>query len=278
VNTNNNNNNTISVNTNNNNNVNTSTSTNTNNNNNNLSGEVTYNNNNNNNTNINSNNKNENVNTSTSTNTNNNNNVSTNTNYNNSVSNSVSNNTNKNENVNTSTSVNKNENVNKSESTSQSNVKTENTNTNINRNENITKVEQEIKAPPASAIAPMISTYSQDVCVSGVSGAVQTQVIGMSAGKAVRDMNCERLKLSKTLYDMGMKVAAVSMMCQDERVFKAMEMAGTPCPYMGKIGKDATEQWVKNKQERPDFRKKWWEIWKKEETTEDLPEALPSGG
>jgi hypothetical protein len=89
-------------------------------------------------------------------------------------------------------------------------------------------------------------------------------------------MNCERLKLSKTLYDMGMKVAAVSMMCQDERVFKAMEMAGTPCPYMGKIGKDATDQWASNKDERPDFRKKWWEVWKKE-TTEDLPVANPVG-
>ena len=207
-----------------------------------------------------------------------NNNVSTSTNTNVNKNDSTSVNTNNDNNVSVSTSnnVNKNENVNKSESTSQSNVKTENTNTNINRNENITKVEQEIKAPPASAIAPMISTYSQDVCVSGVSGAVQTQVIGLSAGKAVRDMNCERLKLSKTLYDMGMKVAAVSMMCQDERVFKAMEMAGTPCPYMGKIGKEANEQWAANKEERPDFRKKWWQVWKKE-TTEDLGAAKPVG-
>ena len=179
----------------------------------------------------------------------------------------------------TSTAVNKNENVNKSESTSQSNVKTDNTNTNINRNENITKSETTIKAPPASAIAPMISTYSQDVCVSGVSGAVQTQVFGLSAGKAVRDMNCERLKLSKTLYDMGMKVAAVSMMCQDERVFKAMEMAGTPCPYMGKIGKEATTEWTGNKEERPDFKKKWWKFWEKseQEKSTDLPEASEGG-
>jgi len=129
----------------------------------------------------------------------------------------------------------------------------------------------------------MISTYSQDVCVSGVSGAVQTQVIGMSAGKAVRDMNCERLKLSKTLYDMGMKVAAVSLMCQDERVFKAMEMAGTPCPYMGKIGKDATEQWTTNKQERPDQEKGWFRSIfgskpeSKAEKTTDMPEADPAG-
>jgi hypothetical protein len=196
---------------------------------------------------------------------------------------STATNNNNNVNVSTSTAVNKNENVNKSESTSQSNVKTENTNTNINRNENITKVEQEIKAPPASAIAPMISTYSQDVCVSGVSGAVQTQVIGMSAGKAVRDMNCERLKLSKTLYDMGMKVAAVSLMCQDERVFKAMEMAGTPCPYMGKIGREATQQWTENSEERPDTKKGWFRsiFGDKGETeakkTESMPEADPVG-
>ena len=255
-----------------------STSTNTNNNNNNLSGEVTYNNNNKNDTNINSNNVNTNNNNSVSVNTNNNNNnsVSTNTNINKSDSTSVNTNNNNNVNVSTSTSVNKNENVNKSESQSDSRVTTNNTNTNINRNENITKVEQDIKSPPASAIAPMISTYSQDVCVSGVSGAVQTQVIGMSAGKAVRDMNCERLKLSKTLYDMGMKVAAVSLMCQDERVFKAMEMAGTPCPYMGKIGKDATEQWAGNKEERPDHKSKWWKFWG-DKNTEELPVAKPAG-
>jgi hypothetical protein len=130
----------------------------------------------------------------------------------------------------------------------------------------------------------MISTYSQDVCVSGVSGAVQTQVIGMSAGKAVRDMNCERLKLSKTLYDMGMKVAAVSLMCQDERVFKAMEMAGTPCPYMGKIGKEATAQWTENKEERPDQKKGWFRSIfgedskeTKAENTEEMPLADPVG-
>ncbi len=268
--------------TNNNNNVNTSTNVNTNNNvqsgtatniNQNTSNATSTNTNNNNSisTSTNTNNNNNN-NVSVSTNTNNNNNVSTSTNNNNNVSTS----TNTNNNNNNSISDNKNLNINKSESTSESKVKTDNTNTNINRNENITKVEQEIKSPPASAIAPMISAYSQDVCVSGVSGAVQTQLIGVSAGKAVRDMNCERLKLSKTLYDMGMKVAAVSMMCQDERVFKAMEMAGTPCPYMGKIGKDATEQWAGNTEKRPDFKKKWWEVWKTT-TTEDLPVATPAG-
>jgi hypothetical protein len=95
-------------------------------------------------------------------------------------------------------------------------------------------------------------------------------------------MNCERLKLSKTLYDMGMKVAAVSLMCQDERVFKAMEMAGTPCPYMGKIGKDATEQWKANEETRPDANKSWWRrIFLRQDNavkrTDEMSAAIPAG-
>ena len=86
-----------------------------------------------------------------------------------------------------------------------------------------------------------------------VSGAFQGQIFGFSGGKAVRDENCERLKLSKYLYDTGMKVAAVSILCQDPRVFKAMEMAGTPCPYMGKIGEKATVAWSSNMKDRPDY-------------------------
>jgi hypothetical protein len=65
-------------------------------------------------------------------------------------------------------------------------------------------------------------------------------------------MNCERLKLSKTLYDMGMKVAAVSALCQDRRVFDAMMQAGTPCPYDGTIGAEARAAWRANEAEQPD--------------------------
>ena len=90
-------------------------------------------------------------------------------------------------------------------------------------------------------------SYSQDLCTTGVSGAFQGQIFGISGGKAVRDENCERLKLSKYLYDTGMKVASVSILCQDPRVFRAMEMAGTPCPYQGKIGKEAAQAWAENK-------------------------------
>jgi hypothetical protein len=51
-----------------------------------------------------------------------------------------------------------------------------------------------------------------------------------------------------------MKVASVSILCQDPRVFKAMEMAGTPCPYQGQIGKEATQAWAVNKMDRPDYK------------------------
>jgi len=103
--------------------------------------------------------------------------------------------------------------------------------------------ETTVKSPPPSAISPSINASNTDLCTVGVSGAVQTQILGISGGTTVRDMNCERLKLSKTLYDMGMKVAAISTLCQDPRVFDAMLMAGTPCPYEGKIGPDAREAW-----------------------------------
>lgn len=108
-----------------------------------------------------------------------------------------------------------------------------------------------IKSPPASAISPSISTSNSDLCTVGVSGAVQTQILGISAGKTVVDLNCERLKLSKTLYDMGMKVAAVSTLCQDKRVFDAMMNAGTPCPYDGLIGQDAKAAWKAHAETQP---------------------------
>jgi hypothetical protein len=108
-----------------------------------------------------------------------------------------------------------------------------------------------VKSPPPSAISPAINNSNTDLCTVGVAGAVQTQILGISAGSTVRDMNCERLKLSKTLYDMGMKVAAVSTLCQDKRVFDAMMMAGTPCPYDGVIGSAAKEQWKANPSEKP---------------------------
>ena len=102
-----------------------------------------------------------------------------------------------------------------------------------------------VKSPPPTAVAPAITVINNDVCATAASGAVQTQILGISMGGTVRDMNCERIKLSKNLYDMGMKVAAVATLCQDERVFQSMIDAGTPCPVMGKIGQQAKDIWIK---------------------------------
>ena len=132
----------------------------------------------------------------------------------------------------------------------------DNTNRNINESKSEQTINQNIKqeAPPASAIAPSIMSYSQDLCTVGRSGAFQGQLFGLSTGRTVVDQNCERLKLSKYLYDMGMKVASVALLCQDIRVFKAMMMAGTPCPYNGAIGDSAKTAWVANVSDRPDVK------------------------
>lgn len=106
-----------------------------------------------------------------------------------------------------------------------------------------TKTDTNLKSPPASAISPTINTSNSDLCTFGVAGAVQTQILGVSTGTQITDDNCEMLKNAKTLYDMGMKVAAVSVMCQDQRVFDAMMNAGTPCPKDGLIGAEARAAW-----------------------------------
>lgn len=103
------------------------------------------------------------------------------------------------------------------------------------------------------ATAPSMSAYSQDLCVVGYSGGVSTFGVGISGGSYTRDENCERIKLSKILNDLGMKVAAVSILCQDPRVFHSMENSGTPCPFEGKIGNEATAQWLKYDKLRPDY-------------------------
>ena len=104
-----------------------------------------------------------------------------------------------------------------------------------------------------SSSAPSMSAMSQDLCVVGVSAGFQKFGLGFSGGTYRTDENCERIKLSKVLNDLGMKVAAVSILCQDERVFHAMIQSGTPCPYNGKIGNEAKKEWEKYDKLRPDY-------------------------
>ena len=232
-------------------------------------------------------NNNNNVNTSTITTTATNNNTTTSTSTvtsditqtqnvtNNTTSAITSNSTASNTNLNTNNSTN----LNTNNSTSTSSVTTENVNTNTNQNTNINnnnntsvsennstqKVTQRIKTAPPSAIAPSIMSYSQDLCTTGASSAVQTQFFGVSTGRSVRDENCERLKNSKALYDMGMKVAAVALLCENPGVWRSMMQAGTPCPYKGKIGEEARIAWEQNPEDRPD-----WEDVKKELATHEF--------
>jgi hypothetical protein len=190
----------------------------------------------------------------------------TNYNFNDTKVDSKSLNTNINQNTSTSTNTNNNintghttsENTNNNNNTNINQTTSTNTNNNINtgdmtnRNINESNIRQKIEQPPPTAVAPaMMSGGNNDLCTTGASAAVQTQIFGMSFGTTQRDLNCERLKLSKTLYDMGMKVAAVATMCQDRRVWDAMMAAGTPCPIDGKIGEQARVAWAENTDKIP---------------------------
>jgi len=141
------------------------------------------------------------------------------------------------------------------------------TTTNSTSNSNIRS------APPTSS-APSYNSMTQDVCAVGASMGVQTFGVGVSGGKHFIDKNCERLKLARILNDFGMKVAAVAILCQDERVFESMIQAGTPCPIDGKIGKDALVLWNKYQFERPDF-SAYVKRMKKREKIDSIPKANP---
>ena len=112
----------------------------------------------------------------------------------------------------------------------------------------------DIRSSPPQAGAPSYNSMTQDVCAVGGSLGVQTFGLGISGGKHFIDKNCERLKLARILNDFGMRVAAVAILCQDERVFESMENAGTICPIDGKIGKEALALWRKYGHERPDYK------------------------
>ena len=131
-----------------------------------------------------------------------------------------------------------------------------------------------IRSAPPTAGAPSYNSMTQDVCAVGASVGVQTFGVGVSGGKHFIDKNCERLKLARILNDFGMKVAAVAILCQDERVFESMIQAGTPCPIDGKIGKDALVLWNKYQFERPDFTA-YVKRMKKREKIDSIPKANP---
>ena len=139
------------------------------------------------------------------------------------------------------------------ESTSTTTYEDGATNTTTTNNDSTSTTNNKSTVPPPSANSPSYSSMSQDVCSMGISGSVTTSIVGVSGGKHFIDENCERIKLAKVLQDFGMKVASVAILCQDRRVFEAMNSAGTPCPFQGKIGKEAASMWEKYSELRPDY-------------------------
>jgi len=139
------------------------------------------------------------------------------------------------------------------ESTSETTYADGSTNTTTTNNDSTSTTNNKSTVPPPSANSPSYSSMSQDVCSMGISGSVTTSIVGVSGGKHFIDENCERIKLAKVLQDFGMKVASVAILCQDRRVFEAMNSAGTPCPFQGKIGKEAASMWEKYSELRPDY-------------------------
>lgn len=99
---------------------------------------------------------------------------------------------------------------------------------------------------PPTASAPSVVVNNSDVCKVATSGAIQTNILGLATGVVVDDELCQLLKLSRQMYAAGLKVAAVSILAQDPRVFDSLVMAGTPPPYMGSIGTEALEKWKSN--------------------------------
>ena len=95
--------------------------------------------------------------------------------------------------------------------------------------------------------APSMSVYGQDSCVIPL--AAEITVIGFSGsfGSYYTDPDCQRRKSVAVLAKLGMKGAAISLMCQDENVWEAMMMAGTPCPVDGLIGEKAKARWMEKR-------------------------------
>ena len=139
------------------------------------------------------------------------------------------------------------------ESTSETTYADGSTNTTTTNNDSTSTTNNKSTVPPPSANSPSYSSMSQDVCSMGISGSVSTGLFGVSGGKHFVDENCERIKLAKVLQDFGMKVASVAVLCQDARVHAAMQSAGTPCPFNGKIGAEAQALWDKYPELRPDY-------------------------
>lgn len=90
--------------------------------------------------------------------------------------------------------------------------------------------------PANTAVSPSLMSSGSESCLQSISGGLQLVGIGVSSGKYIQDEECNRRRNAITLSNMGLKIGAVSLMCQNPNVWRAMLMAATPCPVV-KYGK-----------------------------------------
>ena len=127
-------------------------------------------------------------------------------------------------------------------------------NTSNSNNNNVNKTYNGAGAgrqmPANTAVAPSLMSTGQQSCLKSLSGGVQLVGFGVSSGLYRQDEECNRRLNAITLSNMGMKVASVSLMCQNAQVWRAMFMSATPCPIIraGKlvVGKNALLEIKKN--------------------------------
>jgi hypothetical protein len=104
--------------------------------------------------------------------------------------------------------------------------------------------------PANTAVAPSLMSTGQQSCLKSLSGGVQLVGFGVSSGLYRQDEECNRRLNAITLSNMGMKVASVSLLCQNAMVWRAMFMSATPCPIIRSgrlvVGKNALLEIKKN--------------------------------
>lgn len=99
--------------------------------------------------------------------------------------------------------------------------------------------------PVGSAIAPSMGSINK--CSMAVAGSVSSTFVGVSAGKSYEDRTCALLSKAQMVYQFGLKVGALSILCLEEtgEIFKALWYADNICPINGKLGAEAKAEWLK---------------------------------
>lgn len=109
------------------------------------------------------------------------------------------------------------------------------------------KIDQTIKQEFGTQViknTPSVSgpalTSSNDTCMGSTSGSANVPGIGIGFGTSWVDTNCKMLKNGRELWNMGMKAAAMALMCTDGANREALELTGFECPQTARDRKNTT--------------------------------------